>query len=405
MELEDFIIYENPRIMDALRKRPFAQRDPQIEQFFNIFPDIVEEVYQENLKTIEIFLIRAKVDMHRKMDRLAELAGLDETPEGFVEGYQERIETLETIFEWMQKEQPIKLVQLDIWTERDLRYRLARLPIKNIRLNPDTDELESRLFFNWQMISQKRARARDYNLSFAMGIHLQKQTGFYDPSGFLHWSEINKKHLKIFEITYPIIITDSLRSDPVAQMSKYSEEFRTTMDSFYSIIREFFFSELADVHTLYILTRGRIFSDEWHQYQTTALQRGLAAYLVFRTLEEQVGNSKARETLEKDWTTWNLRKIGSDFNSVTWENEPGSFSTYLGYKNKPDLNNIYWSTLFVEYLVERYGTSFVSNMLQSFKKQKSNPKPEEETFEQLTGDNFFEVIQNFLDRQNTAPAG
>ncbi|MDA0345809.1 MAG: hypothetical protein O3C43_01265 [Verrucomicrobia bacterium] len=405
MELEDFIIYENPRIIDAVRKRPFANRDPLIEQFFNTFPDIVDEVYQENLKTIEGYLKQAKVDMHRKMNRLTELAGLNKPPEGFVEGYQERIETLEVIFEWMQKEQPIKLVQLDIWTERDLRYRLARLPVENIRLNPETGELESRLFFNWQMISQKRARARDYNLSFAMGIHLQKQTGFYDPRGFLHWSEINKKHLKDFEISYPIILTESLRSDPVTQMIQYSAEFRTTMDSFYNIIREFFFSELADVHTLYILTRGRIFSDEWHQFQSTALQRGLAAYLVFKTLEEQVGKSKARETLEKDWTTWNLRKIGSDFNSITWDNEPGSYSKYLGYKNKPDMNNIYWSTLFVEYLVERYGGSFVTNMLGSFKKQSSNPKPEEQTFQQLTGDNLFEVIQNFLDRQNTAPAG
>ena len=61
-------------------------------------------------------------------------------------------------------------------------------------------------------------------------------------------------------------------------MMQYSAEFRTTINSFYGIIREFFFSELADVHTLYILTRGRIFSDEWKQFQTTALQRGLAAY-------------------------------------------------------------------------------------------------------------------------------
>jgi len=405
MELEDFVIYENPRIIDALRKRPFAKRDPLIEAFFNTFPDIVEEVYLENLKAMEVFLKHAKGDRIRKMNRLAELTGLDGPPEHLVEGYRERIETLEIILDWMRKEQPIKLKQLNVWTERDLRYRMKRLPVENIRLNPDTGELESRLFFNWQMITEKRARARDFDLSFAMGIHLQKQTGFYDPSGFLHWSQLNKKHLNFFEVSYPIIITDTLKENPEDQMMKYSAEFRTTINSFYGIIREFFFSELADVHTLYILTRGRIFSDEWKQFQTTALQRGLAAYLVFKTLEEQVGKSKARETLEKDWTTWNLRKIGTQFNSITWENESAPYSQYLGYKNKPDMRNIYWSTRFVEYLVEQYGSSFITDILQRFNKQRNNQKPEEETFQQLTGDNLYEVIDNFLDGHNTSPAG
>jgi hypothetical protein len=405
MDLEDFIIYENPRIIDALRDRPFTTRDPLIEQFFNTFPDIVEEVYRENLRAIEVYLKQAKTEMNQKISRLTELAGLDHPPEGLIEGYQERIKTLEIIFEWMRKEQPIKLEQLNIWTERDLRYSLARYPLDNIRLNPETDEFESRLFFNWQMISEKRPRSMDFDLSFAMGIHLQKQTGFYDPTGFLHWSQLNKKHLKVFEITYPIIITDSLRKDPSSRMLQYSSEFRTTMNSFYSIIREFFFSDLADVHALYILTRGRIFTDEWKQYQTSALQRGLAAYLVFRTLEEQVGKSKARETLDKDWTTWNLRKIGADYNAVTWENESAPSTQYLGYKNRPDMRNIYWSTLFVEYLVEQYGTSFVPDILQSFQKQVNSPKPEEELFLELTGDDLFEVIDTFLNKQKTLPAG
>lgn len=395
-ELEDFIIYENPKIMDALRKRPFTARDPLIEKFFNAFPDIAEEVYRENLQAMDIYLTRAKLDRDKKLNRLSQLAGLNSTPSGLIEGYDERLDMLELIYEWMVKNEPIQLKQLDIWKEHDLRYRLARMPLENIRLNPETDELESRLLINWHIISEKRPRLMDIDLSFDMGILLQSQTGYYDPHGFIQWDQINRKNLRVFELNYPIIITEDLKNDTAEVLAQYEAAFRSTMNSFYGIIREFFFSDLADMHTLYILTRGRIFSDEWDQHQTTAIQRGLAAWLVFKVMAEQIGDDRARSILQNDWTTWNLRKIGNEFNPIQWDGENGNQKEYLHYKNTPDMRNIYWSTLLVEHLAQTYGSNFTSGLFEAFRTQRNKGLSEAQLFEVLTGDELESAIEFFM---------
>lgn len=397
-ELEDFIIYENPKIMDALRKRPFTARDPLIENFFNTFPDIAEAVYLENLQAMDVYLTRAKLDRDTKLKRLSQLAGLNTIPSGLIEGYDEWIEMLEIVYEWMVKNEPIQLKQLDIWREHDLRYRLARMPLENIRLNPETDELESRLLINWKIISEVRPRLMDIDLSFDMGILLQSQTGYYDPHGFIQWDQINRKNLQIFELNYPIIITEDLKNNTAEVLAQYEAAFRSTIHSFYGIIREFFFSDLADMHTLYILTRGRIFSDEWNQHQATALQRGLAAWLVFKVTAEQIGDDKARSILQNDWTTWNVRKIGTEFNPIQWDGDNRYQKEFLQYKTTPDMRNIYWSTLLVENLVEKYGPTFTSDLFEAFRKKRNTGLSEAQLFEELTGDEL-EAATEFFMRQ------
>jgi hypothetical protein len=396
-ELEDFMVYADPEVMDALRNRPFSKRDPTVEAFFQALPAITNEVYSENLREMRSYLQNCKLDKDRKIRRIAELAGLSEPPEGLIDGYEERIETLETLLKWMTKEMPIQLKRLDIWKEPELRWRLKRGPVPNIRLHPETDELESRLFFNWKMIFQYRPRARNLKLDFDMGIHLREQTGFYNPDGFLQWSELHRKDLKTFEISYPVILTETLKDNLSEEMPQYLAAYKATMDSFYHILREFFFSDLADIHALYILTRGRILSDEWHQYQATALGRGLAAYLVFQSLEGKFGRNEILELQKNDWTTWHTRKIGSEYNSITWEGEKKPYAYYGDYKRTPDLRNIYWSTLFVQSLADKYGASFVSDMCNSISQNsREGKKTDNVLFQEITGDELEKVTLDFL---------
>ena len=192
-DLEDFIVYAEPEVIDALRNRPFSKRDPVVEAFFEALPSITKEVYSKNRREMQSYLHNCKLDKVRKIQRLAELAGLSEPPQGLIEGYEERIEMLETLLKWMTKEMPIQLKRLDIWKEPELRWRLERGIVPNIRLHPETDELESRLFFNWEMIFRHRPRARDLKLDFGMGIQLQEQTGFIILRGFFTGVKLNGK--------------------------------------------------------------------------------------------------------------------------------------------------------------------------------------------------------------------
>ncbi|MDG2166538.1 MAG: hypothetical protein P8L44_01255, partial [Opitutales bacterium] len=259
-DLEDFIIYAEPDVMDALRNRPYSKKNEVVEAFFHALPSINNQIYDENIDAMRSYLQKAKQDKDRKLSRLSELAGLSYTPAGLIEGYEDRLDVLETLLKWMERQKPIQLKRINVWKESDLRYRLASKPLENVRINPETDAVESRLFFNWNLIFQKRPRARDLRLDFEMGIQLQEQTGFYNPKGFLHLSEIDKRDLKPFEVTYPVILSEELQNNLDAELPAYLSAYRTTMDSFYHILREYFFSDLADVHALYILARGEIFA-------------------------------------------------------------------------------------------------------------------------------------------------
>ena len=396
-DLEDFIIYANPEVMDALRKRPYSQKNEVVEAFFQALPAINNEIYQTNVSAMRRYYEGAVKDKDRKLNRLSRLAGLSQTPPGLIEGYDERLDVLETLLEWMERENPIQLKRINVWRERDLRYRLARIPLENIRLNPETDTIESRLFFNWRLVFQNRPKARDLRLDFDMGIHLQEQTGFYNPKGFLHFSEMRRRDLNAIEITYPVILYRDLEDKLDAELPFQLNAYRTTMNSFYHILQEYFFSDLADIHNLYVLTRGEIFADEWGQYQSTAFQRGLAAFLVFKTYEESLGPAAVRELQQNDWTTWHIRKIGTEFNSLTWSGEDPPVFDYGEYKQSKNLRNIYWSTLFVQFLVDRYGESFVFKMCEAIQADRGRSAPSDDVlFKQVTGDELEPLLIEFI---------
>ena len=396
-DLEDFIIYAEPEVMDALRKRPYSRKDPVVEAFFHSLPGINNEIYRANLKKMSLYLKRCKTDMRSKLKRISELAGLDEVPTGLIEGYEERIDFLETLLEWMEDRKPVTLKRINIWKDSDLRYRLARVPLENIRLNPDTDELESRLLIDWNLMFQKRPKARDVQLTFDMGIQLQSQNGYYNPVGFLHIGELRRRDLNPVEVTYPVIITDALRDKLDAELPNYLAAYRTTINSFYQILQEYFFSDLADIHALYILTRGEIFADEWGQYQSTALQRGLAAYIVFQAFEESLGKPAIRELQKNDWTTWHIRKIGAEFNPIVWEGEEAPAFGYGEYKESLNMRNIYWSTLLVQSLADQYGPQFVSDMCEAIKNsRKRSPLLDYEIFKRVTGNELELALKDFV---------
>lgn len=214
MDLEDFIIYAEPEVMDALRNRPYSKKNEVVEAFFHALPSINNQIYDENIHAMRSYLQKAKRDKDRKLSRLSALAGLSYTPAGLIDGYQDRLDVLDTLLKWMERQQPIQLKRINVWKESDLRYRLARKPLENVRINPETDEVESRLFFNWNLIFQDRPKARDLRLDFEMGIQLQEQTGFYNPKGFLHLTEIDRRDLKPFEVTYPVILSEELKKQP-----------------------------------------------------------------------------------------------------------------------------------------------------------------------------------------------
>ena len=400
-DLEDFVIYAEPEVMDALRKRPYSKKNEVVEAFFHALPSINNQIYDENVDAMRSYLEAAKSDKDRKLNRLSELAGLAYTPTGLINGYDNRLEVLETLLEWMERSKPIRLKRIDVWKESDLRYRLARVPLVNIRIHPETNLIESRLLFNWTLIFKDRPKARDMRLEFDMGIQLQEQTGYYNPKGFLHLSELHRKDLNPIEINYPVILSEALQNNLDAELPAYLSAYRTTMNSFYHILREYFFSDLADIHALYILARGEIFADEWGQYQSTALQRGLAAYLVFKAYEESLGNTVVRELQKNDWTTWHMRKIGSRYNPIIWEGESLPAIRYGAYKESPNLRNIYWSTLLVQFLADRYGDRFVFQMCEEIKKSVGQyPHNDSIVFKQVTGDELNPVLLEFIALQS-----
>ena len=150
------------------------------------------------------------------------------------------------------------------------------------------------------------------------------------------------------------------------------------------------------MHTLYILTRGRIFSDEWNQHQSSALLRGLAAQLTFEVMAEKIGESRAQYILQNDWTTWNLRKIGTRFNPIQWEGENRYKNQYLRYKSTPDMRNIYWSTLLVQYMSSRYGPTFKSDLFEAFRTLRNKSLSEAEIFRKVTGEDLETVTEEFM---------
>ncbi|MCB1123212.1 MAG: hypothetical protein KJT03_16780 [Verrucomicrobiae bacterium] len=398
-ELENFVIYAQPEVFDALRNRPFSKKDPVVEAFFQALPSITQRVFEENFASMKAYLYRCEQEKEAKLLKLSQLAGLKEVPKDLTAGYEERINTLKTILTWMEKELPIQIERLDIWQEAELRWRLARIPVPDIRINPDSGELETRLKKNWQVISRHRAKSKDLFLEFDLGIDLRKRTGYYNPNGFMHWNQLSRKDLKALTISYPVIITQRLRDHLEAELPMHLSAYEETLNSFYNILNEYFFSDLADIHALYILTRGRIFSDQWNQYQATPLLRGLAAQLVFKTLEGQKSRAELERLKQNDWTTWHLRKVGSEYNPLVWEGETAPYIQYGAYKESPNLVNIYWSTRLVQSLMDQYGDSLIGNMCRYLaENNQGRPVPDEVLFKHVTGADYNQVIREFLNQ-------
>ena len=146
------------------------------------------------------------------------------------------------------------------------------------------------------------------------------------------------------------------------------------------------------------MARGEIFADEWWQYQSTALQRGLAANVVFQAFEESLGKTAVRELQKNDWTTWHIRKIGSRYNPIIWEEESAPAIGFGNYKESFNLRNIYWSTLLVQFLADRYGDRFVFSMCEEIKKSTGKSPPNDALiFRRVTGDELEPTLQEFVD--------
>lgn len=396
-DLEDFVIYAQPDVFDALRNRPFSKKDPVVEAFFESIPAITQRVFDEHYAAMEAYFNRCKREMDEKLFRLARLAGLEAAPPGLVEGYEERIDTLETLLTWMRKEMPVQIERLDIWQESELKWKLERGPVPNIRIHPETGEFESRFKAHWEIISKRRERSKDLILAFDLGFDLQDKTGYYNPGGFLHWSQLSRRDLKALEITYPVIITGKLRRNLNEELPAYLSAYEETLNCFYHILEEYFFSDLADIHALYILTRGRIFSDLWHQYQATPLLRGLAAQLVFKTLEGRKRPEEVDALKQDDWTTWHLRKIGSEYNPVLWEGETAPYIRFGAYKEYPNLANIYWSTRFVQSLMDQYGESLINRTCRYLaENNRGRPIANDVLFREVTGASLEQAIREFI---------
>ena len=116
------------------------------------------------------------------------------------------------------------------------------------------------------------------------------------------------------------------------------------------------------MHGLYVLARGRLFAEEWGQLANTSLARGLAAYLAFETMEEEIGRERLNEIRRDDWTIWNLRRIGAEFDDLNWEDKFQPLMKYGRYKERPRMETVFWSTRFVYYLIDRYGSDFPDRM-------------------------------------------
>ena len=357
-DLESFVVYEDPKIVDGSRRRPFTRRDPVVEQFFHTLPGIAQSVYLERLGLMDEHLKKLRERKNRITSELARLAGLERAPKGLVEGYEDRIDFLTSLLAWMKRQPPVQLDKLVIWEESSMKLRLQKFEYPNLRLDPETGEMESRIKLNWRMFREYRRESMNLTLDFDLGINLRTLNGYYDPGGFIQWKRLNRRNLRVLRLEYPIIVSQELRDDPSRGIATYASVFGQAIESIYEMLTDIFFSDLSDLHGLYILVRGSLFAEEWGQLANTSLARGLAAYLSFRTLEGEIGAQRLNEILEHDWTIWNLRQIGAEFDDLNWENYFQPLMKHGRHKEMPRMETIFWSTRFVYYLMEEFGPDF-----------------------------------------------
>ncbi len=397
-DLESFVVYEDPKIIDGSRRRPYTKRDSVVEKFFRTLPGIAESVYRGHLARMSRHLQKLKEEKYLKTEKLARLAGVEKAPRELIEGYKDRIDFLTSLLQWMKKQPPVELDKLIVWEERAVKLRLKRFNFPNLRLDPDSGEIESRIKLNWRIFYKYRSKSIDLRLDFDLGINLRTMNGYYDPSGFIFWGKLNPRDLHVLQLEYPIIVSQELRNDPSQGIARDAAAFRKAMDNIYQILTDFFFSDLSDLHGLYILARGRLFADEWQQFSNTPLARGLAAYLSFKTLEDRMDERQLHVIREQDWTAWNLRRIGAEFDDLNWENNFQPLMRYGRYKEIPRMENVFWSTRLVYYLIERFGPDFPDRIFAQMRNgnaSQGSRLSEGEMFQLVTGEDLIEVMGAF----------
>ncbi len=397
-DLESFVVYEDPKIVDGSRRRPFTRRDPVVEQFFHTLPKIAQSIYLKRLALMEEHMEKLREGKNRKTTELARLAGLERAPRGLIEGYEDRVYFLSSILAWMKRQPPVQVDKLIVWEERAMKLRLKRFQFPHLRLDPDTGELESRIKLNWRLFHEPRPESMDLTLNFDLGINLRTLNGYYNPRGFIQWDKLSPRHLRVLRLEYPIIVAQELRDDPSRGIAACASGFGRAIDSIYQILTDLFFSHLSDLHGLHVLARGSLFADEWGQFHNTLLARGLAAWLSFTTLQDDIGPHRLNEIRRHDWTVWNLRRIGTEFDDLNWENNFQPLMRHGRYKEMPRLDTIFWSTLFVYYLIDQFGPDFPDRMFAQMRRDTTRNGPirdEKKMFHAVTGQDLEEVIEKF----------
>ena len=394
-DLESFVVYEDPKIVDGPRRRPFTRRDPVVEQFFHALPKVAQSIYLKRLALMEEHLEKLKEGKNRKTTELARLAGLERAPRGLIEGYEDRVYFLSSLLAWMKRQPPVQVDKLIVWEEQAMKLRMKKFQFPHLRLDPDTGEIESRIKLNWRLFHEPRPESMDLTLNFDLGINLRTLNGYYNPRGFIQWGKVSPRHLRVLRLEYPIIIAQELRDDPSRGIAAYASGFGRAIDSIYQILTDLFFSHLSDLHGLHVLARGSLFSDEWRQFQNTLLARGLAAWLSFTTLQDNIGPQRLNEIQRHDWTVWNLRRIGTEFDDLNWENNFQPLMRHGRYKETPRLDTIFWSTRFVYYLIDQFGPDFPDRMFAQMRGDTTPNQNEEQMFHAVTGQNLEEVINRF----------
>ena len=403
-DLESFVVYEDPKIIDGSRRRPFTRRDPVVEQFFHTLPAIAQSTYRKRLALMEEHLDQLREGKKRNTDRLARLAGLERAPKGLIEGYQDRVYFLSSLLAWMKRQPPVQLDKLIVWEERTMKLRLKEFQFPHLRLHPRTGEIESRIKLNWRLLYERRRESRNLTLDIDLGINLRTLNGYYEPGGFILWERLNPRRLRALQLEYPIIVTQELRDDPSRGIADHASRFGRTVDSIYQILADLFFSHLSDLHGLHVLARGSLFADEWGQFQNTLLARGLAAWLSFGTLRDDIGPQRLEEIRQHDWTIWNLRPIGAEFDDLNWENKRQPLMRHGRYKEMPRMDTIFWSTRFVYYLIDRFGPDFPDRMFAQMRRPDASTRDETQMFHTVTGQNLPQVIKTFRSSQSTPPS-
>ncbi len=399
LDLETFVLYESPQLIRGASGKSFSSAASYLETIFSEFPEVENEVHRKNMAEIMNYRQRWLREKDQKLKSLTSLIGLKSTPENLRQGYEDRLYYLDGLIHWLNKEPPVSLAKITIWNEQLLKDRLTRFQFKNFRLNPENKEIDIRLKTNWKIVYEQRRRGLDIELEFELGLNLLTNNGYYYPRGFIYLQNIDPQSFQRLALNYPIIVNDDFIDNPRLHINEYKERLRQNLECYYQIIKEYFFSDTADLYALHILVRGRVFTDKWKQTELTHLHRGLAAWSAMKAYEKEIGAEQIQFIINNDWTTWGSRILGNEFDDLNWNNEYAPWLKYKSYKSEPNLRNIYWSTKLVGSMIDTYGDRFIRKMCQSMSNKKGKARRAmtiQDHFNEVTNDSALAFTERFL---------